>query len=136
MWDFFNFLLLQFITLLHILFILFIVLTPFLGSNYLLMLHVVAVPFLLLHWVWNDNTCFLTTLERKIKSSLYGEEIKDDDCITCQLINPIYDVHNNYNQFSTAIYIIVIALWLISVGKLTYKYSTGEITSYKDLFLS
>lgn len=134
--EVFNFLLLQVITLLHILFILFVVAVPFIGGNYLLMLHTIAIPFLLFHWIYNDNTCFLTTVEKKIRNSLYGEQENDNDCFTCKLIDPIYDVHNNYSNFSKFIYVIVIILWLISVSRLIYKYNTGQINNYTDLFLS
>ena len=141
--NIFQYLLLQFITVLHILFVLFVVLTPFLGSNYMLLMHFFLVPFLIFHWITNDNTCCLTIAERIIRKKLYKqnnqaeeEEKIEDDCITCKIINPVYDVHKNYDKFTIFIYIITIMLWIITVGKLTYKYNTGSINSFMDLIIN
>ena len=131
----FNFLLLKFITLLHILIILFIVGVPFTNSKYLLLIHIIIIPFIMLHWVLNDNTCALTVVERKLRKNINGAEYDDDDCITCKLIEPIYDFRKNYDKFTIIIYMITTLLWGISVGKLVYKYNSSQITSFKDLFI-
>ena len=115
-------------------FVLFVVVAPFTSSTYLLFLHFIFVPFMVLHWALNDNTCILTVIERKLRKEIYGET-NDDDCITCKLIEPVYDFRSNYQTFSTIIYTITILLWLISAGKLFYKYHTGGISSFKDLFI-
>ncbi|AYV76916.1 MAG: hypothetical protein Barrevirus3_36, partial [Barrevirus sp.] len=109
---------------------------PFTNMNYFLMLHAIFLPFIMLHWVCNDNTCVLTVIEKSLRKKIYGENNKDveDSCITCKLIEPVYDFRKNYATFSTIIYTITIILWLISVSKLAYKYNVGEISSYEDLF--
>lgn len=127
-----NEILLQIITLIHILFILFVILVPFLGSNYFMMLHVIIIPFIILHWIVNDNTCFLTVVEKKLRKEVNGSE---GDCITCKLIEPVYDFKKNFQTFSMIIYSIAITLWLISVGRLYYRYHKGIITSFSDLFI-
>ena len=126
--------LLKLISLLHVIFVLFVILAPFSNSNYLLMLHAIFIPFVMLHWICNDNTCVLTVIERNLRRQISGQENVDDDCITCKLIEPVYDFRKDYATFSTIIYVIAITLWLISVIRLAYKYKTGEITSYIDLF--
>lgn len=118
---------------LHILFVLFVVLTPFFGNNYCLMLHGIVVPFMMLHWVLNDNSCALTIIEKSIRQQLYGE-VNDSECFMCHLIEPIYDFKNNYDSFSNIIYIVTFSLWFISAYKLTCKFRAGEITSLNDLF--
>ncbi len=128
-----NEFILKLITLIHILVILFIVIVPFTSSTYLLLLHVIVVPFIMLHWLINDNTCVLTIIEKNMREKMYGEA-KTEDCFTCRLIEPIYDFKNDYSSFSTIIYIVTFALWAISVYKLYSKYSSGEISSMKDLF--
>lgn len=130
----FTELLLNIITILHILFVLFVIVVPFTSSNYLLFMHSVFVPFLLFHWVLNDNTCALTIVERKLRQKISGKDFVDDDCITCKLIEPVYDFRKNYETFTTIIYTVTISLWLISVYKLYSGYSNGSITSFKDLF--
>lgn len=82
---------------------------------------------------WNDNTCVLTLIERKLRKEIYGQT-NDDDCITCKLIEPVYDFRKNYKTFSIIIYTITILLWLISVGKLVYAYKSGEIGGIRDVF--
>lgn len=128
--------LLNIIMVLHVLFILFVVITPFTNSTYFLFLHVIFIPFLILHWIMNDNTCVLTIMERRIRQSLSGNEnIDDKDCFTCRLIEPVYDFKKNYDSFSTYIYVITIGLWLISVYKLFNKYRSGQINGFQDLFI-
>ena len=125
--------LLNIITIIHLLFVLFVVITPFTNSNYFLLLHSIVVPFIILHWVCNDNTCCLTLVEKQLRKSVYGK-VSDSDCITCKLIEPVYDFKNDYASFSKFIYISAITLWLISTGKLMYKYKNGEIQKLEHLF--
>ncbi len=139
--------LLNFITILHIIFVLFVVITPFTNSTYFLMLHLIIVPFVMMHWLLNDNTCVLTVVERKLRKEVQKSSLPngaeqteadinaiDEECITCKLIEPVYDFRKNYETFSKIIYAITIALWLITVFKLVGKYRSGEIGSFKDLF--
>ena len=126
-------LILKIVSLLHILFVIFVIVAPFSGSNYFLMLHSVFIPFIIIHWICNDNTCVLTIIERYLKRRVYGK-IDEDECITCKLIEPVYDFRKNYSQFSTIIYTVTILLWLVTMSSLTYKYKSGQITSYVDLF--
>jgi hypothetical protein len=126
--------LLKIITLLHIFFVAFVVATPFTNSNYFLFVHAIFIPFLILHWICNDNTCILTIVERKLRKEIYGENA-EDDCITCKLIEPVYDFRKNYDEFTKIIYAITITLWLVSICKLYYKYDHKIITNFKDLFV-
>lgn len=114
------------ITFIHILYILFIVVIPFTNSNYLLFLHTIIVPFMVIHWLLNDNTCFLTLLEKYVRNST-------DDCFTCKIIEPIYGFNNNYKHMSDIIYIITLFLWVISFTKLYKKFSNKEIQTFYDL---
>jgi Protein of Unknown function (DUF2784) len=126
--------LLKIITFLHIIFVLFVVLTPFTNSNYLLFIHSIFIPFMIIHWICNDNTCVLTIVERKLRKEIYGTN-NDDDCITCKLIEPVYDFRKNYQGFTILIYAITISLWMMSSGKLYCKYHDGEIKAIRDLFI-
>lgn len=128
MWD----ILLNTITYLHLLFVGFIVAIPFTNSNYFLLLHAILVPFIVFHWILNDNTCILTVIEKKIRKN-YLNKADDEECVTCKLIEPVYDFKKNYSKFSAIIYTITILLWLISVSRLLYKYKTGQISSFQDL---
>lgn len=128
-----HYYLLKFITLIHLLLVIFICVVPFLNMNYLLLLHVIIVPFIILHWALNDNTCALTLAEKHLTKIVYGD-VDEEECFTCKLINPVYDFKKNYETFSVIIYCITIGLWLISAGTLLYKYKSGSIKTWPDLF--
>ena len=131
-----NKLILYFIILVHFLVVCFVLFVPFMGNNYLLLLHSIIVPFIMLHWVVNDNTCVLSTLEYKLREKMSdGVKIDKNECFTAKLINPIYDFKENNKDYSTLIYLLTTGLWLTSIGKLYYRYSTGEISSLHDFFI-
>ena len=128
-------LLLKIITLAHVLFVIFVIISPFVNSNYLLLLHSVMVPFVILHWIMNDNTCVLTIIERNIKKQLYKETYKDDECFTCRLIEPVYNFIDDNKTFSKMIYFLTGILWIVSFGRLVCKYNNGQITNWTQLFV-
>jgi hypothetical protein len=124
--------LLTLINIIHILYILFVVLVPFTNSNYFLLLHAIIIPFMMFHWIINNNMCFLTLVERYIRIK-NGLSVSNEECFTCRLIEPVYDFEKNNKSSSEFIYIVTISLWLMSVFKLYKKYRNGEVTSLTDL---
>ena len=89
----------------------------------------------MIHWIFNDNTCAITTAERIIKKRLLKERyVDDEDCFTCQIIEPVFDLRKNYEEYATFLYFISTFLWLISVYKLYKKKQSGSIKSWHDLF--
>lgn len=130
-----NVLILNLIMILHILIIGFVIITPFIGSNYFLLCHAILVPFMIFHWMINDNTCALTIIEKNIRLRLYGR-VQDSDCISYRLMAPIYDFNKNHDNRSDLTYFITFGLWLISVSKLYYRYKNGNISNFKDLLFN
>lgn len=128
-----NNVILNLIRLCHILVIMFIVLVPFFNNNYFLLLHSICVPFIMLHWLVNDNTCALTLAEQHIREQMSGKPCDKNECFTAHLIEPIYDFKANNEDLSIIIYVITIGLWLLSAGKLYSKYKSGEIQTFMDL---
>jgi hypothetical protein len=131
--GFINETILLFINVLHIIVIIFVLCAPFSGSNYFLSLHVMLVPFILLHWILNNNTCSLTVAEKFIREKAYGKPVKEDDCYSFKLIAPIYDFNKNHESYSNFTYILTVSLWLVSVYNMNAKISSGEIRSFQDL---
>lgn len=127
------------ISVIHLIVVIFILVAPFSNSNYLISLHIIIVPFIVLHWVLNNNTCCLTMAEKYIReknagqSGQSGQSVKDDDCFTYKLVAPIYDFNKNNETFSILIYILTIGLWSVSVYNLINKIKSGEILSINDL---
>lgn len=130
---FINNFILNLITVLHIIVVLFIILAPFSNSNYLLFLHAVFVPFIIFHWLINNNTCSLTIAEKYIREQTYGVKADVNDCFSYKFIAPIYDFNKNYKEYSAFTYMTTILLWAISVYNLSYKYKNGEINKFHDL---
>jgi hypothetical protein len=129
-----NELCLQIITFLHIIFVLFIILAPFSNIKYLLVLHAVVVPFMIIHWIANNNLCVLTLIEKHIRTQLYGSEQKNNDCFTCNLIEPVFDFTNDKGSSTLFIYLVTFGLWGITLYNLYYKFHSGEIKSFYELF--
>lgn len=123
-----NEFLLNLIVVIHILFILFIIITPFTNITVLLFEHAIIVPFIMLHWVTNNNMCALTMAEKYVRTQVYGE-CDAYNCFTCRLIEPVYDITNDKDDiFNIILYTVTIVLWLITMYKLYYLYQRGEIT--------
>lgn len=131
--NFINDSLVILINIIHLIVIMFVLAAPFSNSNYLLLLHTIVVPFILLHWLMNNNTCCLTITEKYIREKNTGTIINDDDCFTYKLIAPIYDFNKDNQSFSTFIYLTTITLWFISVYNLSDKICSGQIKSLSDL---
>lgn len=130
-----NELLLYLIVFLHFLFVLFVVVTPFIGNNYFLIIHALTVPFVMAHWYTNDNNCALTMMEKRIRFNLYKEEPNPNDCFTYNLIAPIYDFKKNNNDLSFIIYAVTIGLWFCTLFKLYSNYKKGKLAKLQDLMM-
>jgi hypothetical protein len=130
---------LNIITVLHVMFIIFVVSIPFTNSNYFLTVHAILIPFLMLHWITQDNSCVLTLVERYVRYKINGGKVDEDEeenCFTCKLIEPIYSVNQGKRaEWSMFLYTASILLWLVSAGKLICGWRTGRITSVEEFFL-
>lgn len=125
-------LLLGIITIIHACFLTGVILIPFSNSNYLLLIYIIIMPFIMLHWILNNNNCSLTLLERELRKKIYGKYSKAD-CLTCRLIEPVYDFLKNNQKFSILIYLITLLLLFMAIFKLGYKYKTCRINNWLDL---
>lgn len=131
-----NKLLLLFVKIMHLIFLIFITIVPFTNIKPFIMLHAIFVPFLLLHWGFNDDTCSLTMMEETLTKKVYGKDkYKEEECITCKIIKPIYKFINNKNEFSGLIWLITLLLALFSIFKIYYFIYNKEIKHPLELFL-
>lgn len=131
--SFINDSLLILINIVHLVIIIFILAAPFSNSNYLILMHIIVVPFIILHWILNNNTCCLTVAEKYIREKTVGTTVDSEDCFTYKLVAPIYDFNKDYESFSTFIYILTISVWLISVHNISNKICNGEINKLEDI---
>jgi hypothetical protein len=123
------------IVVLHFLFVMFVVITPFIGNNYFLLLHAIIIPFIMAHWYTNDNNCALTMMEKKLRKNLYGEEPDPNDCFTYNLIAPVYDFKKNNSDMSIIIYLVTISLWGYTLLRLYTNYKEGKLSKLEDLMM-
>jgi hypothetical protein len=107
--------------------------TPFTNNTWLLIYHFITIPFVVLHWILNNNTCALTLLEHYIRSNGYTEDFNIEQCVTYKLISPIYDFNKDYNTYSNFIYTSTLGLWLITCYKLYHK--KDELINIKNLLV-
>lgn len=125
---------LRLINVLHLLFVSFVLITPITNCNYFLSLHVIVIPFLVLHWVLNNNMCAISVIEKELRKTIYGQSADLNDCLTCKLIEPVYDFKGNNERMSNVIYTIVWLVWTISLSKLIMKCYVGDIRDYMGFF--
>lgn len=125
---YFNDVLASFICVIHIIIFILIIIVPFTNSNYLLFCYITFVPFIELHWIFNNDICCLTEAEKYLRG------VKDNECFTNKILSPIYKFPNNNQAVSVLSYCVINILISIAVSKLVYKYETGEINSIMDLY--
>jgi predicted ferric reductase len=95
----------------HILIVLFVVFAPFFNNSDIVLLHTVFVPLLIFHWITNNDTCFLTELEK-----LFTKKKDNRETFMGSIMGPVYEPQ------SFQIYILCIILWIISSKKIYYEF--------------
>jgi hypothetical protein len=103
------------IWILHALFILWYVLTPFTNSEPMLVLHFFTGPFLLFHWVVNDDSCSLTLLEMKLRGI---EDCKQS--FFWNLVSPIYKPQTSETG-SQIMWLLTTGIWFVTLVKVLRK---------------
>lgn len=109
----------NFISILHIFVVLFVIFAPFSSILYILILHVSFAICLLLHWRNNSDICSLSLIESKLRGLDYTETYMH------RLISPIYNISES--ELSKLCYIITITAMLISIYKIYNSPKTHEI---------
>lgn len=95
--------------LLHAVFLVWIMVAPFTGSEPMLVLHLVVVPFLWFHWWMNDDTCALTMVERQLRG------VQSEDSFFHNLVSPVYKIRDKDARVVS--WVISLLLWLVTVSK-------------------
>ena len=129
-----NNFLLGLINLIHLLVILFVIIVPFTNYTFLLLIHSVIVPFIMLHWLLNNDTCAITEAERFIRVQMNGgNPVKDSECFTHKLVGPIYNFISENPNYSKYTWGITISLWFISLFKLHLSNKKGNLLKLFNL---
>lgn len=95
----------------HILFIAWMVWAPWSGSRDVLVIHAVACPFLMMHWLTSTDGCVLTLMEKHLR----GLE-RDDQSFIHSLVAPVYVIDDA--QLRTLVTLGTAGLWAVTLTKL------------------
>ena len=120
-----------FIVLAHISFIIFVAIGPIIESNYFLLLHCIAMPFLMLHWVMNNDACAIVIMEKILREKL-GLSTDPKYCISARLVEPMYNIVNDYPEYSRFAYTIAITATMFSGMQLYRRYNEGYMPTWRD----
>jgi hypothetical protein len=98
---------------LHVLFVCFVVVTPFTEREELLTLHAFIIPFVCFHWFLANDACFLTLIEQRLRG------VPSNKSFFHALMSPIYKpAEFNDPQLKQAVWVCTLVLWALSVRKL------------------
>lgn len=120
----------QIVFIIHLIILIFILYIPiFSNSNYFLFICAVFLPFLELHWLFNNDVCCLTELEKKLRG------VDNNDSFINKLLSPIYKFPNNNKSLNDLSYFVINILICICFIKLYNKYKDGQINNFWDLYV-
>jgi hypothetical protein len=84
------------IACIHLLFVIFVVTTPFITDNpFYLLYYCFIIFFVGVHWYFNNDTCVLTMIEAKLRGTVSKETFMS------RLLKPIYIVKSNEIKYIT-----------------------------------
>ena len=114
------------IQVIHILIRIFIVATPFVGGEYLLTIHLLTIPFIMMHWLTNQTVCALTELEKIVRGGCLDTEtffgqimipIYKNESFVGRIISPFYEIKDKDTE-KKAVWAGLTCLWLITFMRL------------------
>lgn len=100
------------IKLVHWLVLLFIIMTPFLGNDRLLSMHLLIVPFIMLHWATNQSTCALTEIEKLVTGTVH-----DDETFFGKVVGPVYKFRTKGEE-NLFVWTAMTTLWCVTLVRL------------------
>lgn len=107
-----NNLIANIIKVLHIILILIMIIIPFSNNKQLLSLYLFFSLFLILHWILNEDTCALTTMES------YMRGVTKKESFIGKLVGPVFKLNDNHvNQYVIMIHYILVNFVLFKITK-------------------
>ena len=100
------------------------------GNPYQMSVHLVIVPFIMLHWITNQSVCALTELEKFLSGKTC-----DDDTFIGQIVGPVYKF-KTYKEENMFVWTFLITLWFITYIRLQntgFSYLKAEFTHLRTL---
>lgn len=100
------------ISVIHYLIFLFLVLSPFFGNDYFLTIHLLVVPFIMLHWITNQSVCALTEMEKLVTGKTC-----DNDTFIGKIVGPVYKFKTQKEE-NLFVWTTMTTLWFITFIRL------------------
>lgn len=104
------------VSVLHALFLVYMIVTPFVGSPETLTVYSILCPFLALHWYLNNDQCAFTMLEAWLRG------VDKQDSFIHRLVAPVYGLMNasSMSDADTRIfvYVALLGLWVTALVRL------------------
>jgi hypothetical protein len=98
-----SYLISNLILLIHVILVLYIIVTPFTNFPLNNLLHCTLIVCILIHWLANDNTCCLTLLEKYFRKNCNSK-----DLFFQRLVGPVYQPrHDKFIIYG----MILLAIW-------------------------
>ena len=116
---------------LHFLLVVFILGAPFFGDAYLQSMHLLIVPFIMIHWVTNQSVCALTEMEKMVTGKTC-----DDETFFGQVVGPVYKFSSIQDE-NFFLWTLLIVLWSVTLFKLHntgFAYLKHEVTVLRERF--
>lgn len=113
------------IRIIHIIIRAFILLAPFTNNQYILSIHAIFIPFVMLHWATNQQVCALTEIEKFFTKkegceTFFGKlftPIYENESFVSKIFKPIYEIKDKEDE-KLFVWGGLLFLWLITLHKL------------------
>ena len=100
------------IKIIHLFVFIFIISAPFFGDEYMMTMHFLIVPFILLHWATNQSVCALTEMEKIVTGKTC-----DEDTFFGKVVGPVYKFKTQKEE-NMFVWTAMITLWFITFVRL------------------
>lgn len=97
------------IGVLHLLIYLFMILAHFSFNLYILWMHIIFSCGILLHWILNDNKCFLTELEATLR------DVAVKETLSSKLFSPIIEPNEDHTVMAGTVIGLIVSVLKFSV---------------------
>ena len=94
----------------HVALIMFMIMIPFSKNINLIRLHLILIPFLIAHWLTNNDTCALTELEKYLSNKTCNY-----DTMIGSIVGPVFKLENADQISRYLVYTGSILLWSVSL---------------------
>ena len=112
------------IAFLHLILVIFVVSTPFVTDNTLILLFYSFIVFsIMFHWITNNDMCVLTLIESKLRNK------KTNQTFMGRLISPVYKI----SSFEIRLATLALFLFALYKSKIWNKDRLNEVISFASL---